>query len=147
MKKPVLYLLAFLAVYSFYRVAVTGIERPVTWSKSIAKLEEASFDQTISEAPPWMVVHVWATWCSICKQAKPDYNEIADQFPEEVGFYHLDVDQNPEWADTYRVKDGVPSTLIFYRGQEIARHTGRLPRKAMINWISHTTSVQALPDS
>lgn len=124
-----------------------GFDRPATWSDSLTELQGSSFDSIIDTAPPWMVVHVWAPWCSICKQAKPDYNAVAELFPEEVGFFHLNLDENPVWAETYRVGDGVPSTLIFYRGQEISRHTGRLPAGALENWITHTTGVESLSDS
>ncbi|GEM_PF-5964277 len=147
MKKTVGILIAFLVIYSFYQVVFMGLDRPPEWSEALTELHEGEFDETIRTAPPWMVVHVWATWCSICKQAKPDYNVVAERFPDNVGFYHLDLDQNPEWAETYRVSDGVPTTLIFYQGQEISRHSGRLPAGAMENWIHHTTGVHPLPDS
>jgi thioredoxin-like negative regulator of GroEL len=143
MRKTILLLLAFLAVYSFLQVMILGLNRTEGWSDGIQALNADEFESVVSDGPTWMVVHLWAPWCSICKQAIPDYNQAATEYPEEIVFYHLNQDENPEWVETYQLDGAVPTSMLFYEGQEISRHSGRLSPSLLRSWIGHNTGLKA----
>ena len=65
---------------------------------------------TIVTSKP-MVVDFFATWCGPCKQLAPILDEIEKNHKGEVIFKRIDVDQEPELAQEFRI-EAVP-TLMF----------------------------------
>ena len=58
-----------------------------------------------------MIVDFSATWCGPCRQLKPIFEELAEEFRDRITFLTIDTDENPELAQAYNVT-GIP-TLIF----------------------------------
>ncbi|MBQ9556880.1 MAG: thioredoxin family protein [Muribaculaceae bacterium] len=58
-----------------------------------------------------MVVDFFATWCGPCKELAPILDEIEQKHQGEVIFKRIDVDQEPELAQEFRV-EAIP-TLLF----------------------------------
>ena len=65
---------------------------------------------TIMSSKP-MVIDFFATWCGPCKQLAPILDEIEKNHKNEVIFKRIDVDQEPELAQEFRVQ-AIP-TLMF----------------------------------
>ena len=65
---------------------------------------------TILSSKP-MVVDFFATWCGPCKQLAPILEEIEQNHKGDVIFKKIDIDQEPELAQEFRI-DAVP-TLMF----------------------------------
>lgn len=71
-----------------------------------------------------------ATWCAPCKMLDPVLNTISDELDDKVGFYHIDVDQDPSASSQFGIR-GVPTMIIFHDGQEIDRMVGFRDRNAL----------------
>lgn len=80
-----------------------------------------------------MIVDFSATWCPPCRQLKPIFEKLAEDFRGRISFVTIDVDENPELSQAYGVqsipmmvfinKDGqIQNTLIGFqdRGQLLA---------------------------
>ena len=80
-----------------------------------------------------MIVDFSATWCPPCRQLKPIFEKLAEDFRGRITFVTIDVDENPELAQAYGVvnipmmiflnKDGqVQNTIVGFqdRGQLLA---------------------------
>jgi len=65
---------------------------------------------TIMTSKP-MVIDFYATWCGPCKQLAPILDQIEQNHKGEVIFKRIDVDQEPELAQEFRV-EAIP-TLMF----------------------------------
>ena len=65
---------------------------------------------TIMSAKP-MVIDFYATWCGPCKELAPILDEIEKNHKGDVIFKRIDVDQEPELAQEFRV-EAIP-TLMF----------------------------------
>jgi len=65
---------------------------------------------TIMTSKP-MVIDFFATWCGPCKELAPILDEIEQNHKGEVIFKRIDVDQEPELAQEFRV-EAIP-TLMF----------------------------------
>lgn len=65
---------------------------------------------TIMTSKP-MVIDFYATWCGPCKQLAPILDQIEQDHKGEVIFKRIDVDQEPELAQEFRV-EAIP-TLMF----------------------------------
>jgi len=142
MRKPTLLIILALAAFSTFQVVLHLSSGPDVedWNPAIAVVTNESFDQTLDDSTPWVVLKAWAPWCDVCKRMRPVYNQAASSFGDSIRFLRLDTEEEAEWADTYRV-DGLPTILIFYQGQEISRIMGYLPGEALLNWIEHTTGL------
>jgi thioredoxin-like negative regulator of GroEL len=142
MRKPVIYLIVFLAFYSSLQLILKRSAPKVDWSPVIQEITDETFYASIDSATPWTVVEVWADWCQICKRMKPGFNQVAEQFEGEIDFLHLNGEENEEWVERFRV-NGYPTILIFYHGQELSRNAGYMPPEALKSWIEHTSGLQA----
>jgi thiol-disulfide isomerase/thioredoxin len=84
--------------------------------------EPRSFEDALAAGP--VVVHVFASWCPVCKAQKPILAALAtDQALAGVRFVTVDFDKDRQFLRTYRV--GNQSViLVFKNGQEAARLIG-----------------------
>ena len=62
-----------------------------------------------SEHP--VVVDFYADWCVPCKRLGPILRDIAQHYNGEVDFYRINVDDNPEIANTFLIRS-IPYLLI-----------------------------------
>ena len=62
----------------------------------VIHLDEATFDQTISDADVPILVDFWATWCDPCRMIALVLDEIAEEQADAVRIVKVDVDNNPE---------------------------------------------------
>ena len=76
-----------------------------------------------------MIVDFSATWCPPCKQLKPIFEKLAEEFKGRVDFVTVDVDENPGLSQAYGVqsipmmvfinKDGqIQNTLIGFQNRD-----------------------------
>ncbi|MGF1535768.1 MAG: tetratricopeptide repeat protein [Elainellaceae cyanobacterium] len=71
-----------------------------------------------------ILVDFFAQWCGPCQLLKPTLEKLAQEY--EVGLAKVDIDQNPELANAFRV-EGVPDVRIATGGQLQAGFVGVLP--------------------
>ena len=76
-----------------------------------------------------MIVDFSATWCPPCRQLKPIFEKLAEEFRGRITFVTIDVDENPELSQSYGVqsipmmiflnKDGqIQDTLIGFQNRD-----------------------------
>ena len=58
-----------------------------------------------------MIVDFSATWCPPCRQLKPIFEKLAEEFKGRIDLVTVDVDENPELSQAYGVTN-IP-TMIF----------------------------------
>lgn len=94
-------------------------------------LNQDEFEKKVRLADRPVILEFGAPWCGPCRMLEPILVEIAEDYAGRVGFYSVDVDQNPELAMTYGVM-GVPTLILFSEGQPVARLTGYRPKHALV---------------
>ncbi|MEO0809327.1 MAG: thioredoxin [Pseudomonadota bacterium] len=83
-----------------------------------------------------VVVDFFAEWCGPCKAMAPKLDEVAKEMAGKVKIVKIDVDQNPEITDQYKIQ-AMPTLIIFKNGEEATRHTGALVQKTRLkDWIN-----------
>ena len=81
-----------------------------------------NFNSLISSQTPTLV-DFHATWCGPCKMQGPVLDELKKKVGDSVNIIKIDVDQNSELADSYRVQS-VPTLILFRNGRQLWRASG-----------------------
>lgn len=97
----------------------------------------ASFQSLIESKKP-ILVDFFATWCGPCQMLSPTLKQVKDQLGERITIIKIDVDKNPEIAETYRVR-GVPTMMLFQNGVQLWRQSGVLSKDEIVKTILEKT--------
>ncbi len=93
-----------------------------------------SFDELINGDTP-VLVDFSAEWCGPCKMMAPILKETAAAMGEAVKIIKVDVDRNPQAAAFYQIQ-GVPTLMLFRRGQTLWRQSGVVPTGQLVNILT-----------
>ncbi|MBS1535234.1 MAG: thioredoxin [Flavobacteriaceae bacterium] len=93
----------------------------------------ASFQSLIESEKP-VLVDFFATWCGPCQMLSPTLKQVKDQLGDRVSIIKIDVDKNPEIAESYRVR-GVPTMMLFQEGVQLWRQSGVLSKDEIVRTI------------
>jgi thioredoxin 1 len=86
-------------------------------------VNDNSFEKTVLKSPLPVLVDFWAPWCAPCRMMGPIIDKIAAQYAGRLLVSKVDTDQNPDWAERYRVR-GIPTLLFFSDGQVLNQQVG-----------------------
>jgi thioredoxin 1 len=84
----------------------------------IADVTDQDFEQEVIKGDKPAMVDMWAPWCGPCKMIHPIVEKLSKQYDGRLGFFRLNIDENPLTPARYRVMS-IP-TLLFFKGGEVA---------------------------
>lgn len=85
----------------------------------------STFQELISGETP-VLVDFFATWCGPCHALAPTLEQLAAEEKGRLKIIKVDVDKNPQAAAAFRVS-GVPTLMLFRKGEALWRQSGVLP--------------------
>jgi thioredoxin 2 len=100
-------------------------ERPMLLDRPFT-LTADSFSRTLQESEVPVLVDFYADWCGPCKVMAPAVDELARQAQGRALIAKLDTDRAPQITQELGIR-GIPTSIVFDRGKEIARQTGAVP--------------------
>ncbi|HWY14640.1 MAG TPA: thioredoxin TrxA [Rhizomicrobium sp.] len=103
------------------------------------KISDASFQNDVLNASKPVVVDFWAEWCSPCRMIAPALEELSAELQDRVTVAKLNIDESPATPQKYGVR-GVPTLMIFHKGQVAATKVGALPKSKIKEWIEASIS-------
>lgn len=93
----------------------------------------SNFNEIIQSETPTLV-DFFATWCGPCKMMAPILDEVKNELGDKVRILKIDVDKNPIVADQFKIR-GVPTFILFRKGEILWRKSGGMDRRSMIRAI------------
>jgi thioredoxin 2 len=93
-------------------------------------LNDETFARTIAETDVPVLVDFYADWCGPCKIMAPLVDELAREKQGVALIAKLDTDRAQQTASGFSIR-GIPTTIVFRNGREMARQSGALPKKAL----------------
>ncbi|MFK7050882.1 thioredoxin [Flavobacterium davisii] len=93
-----------------------------------------SFMNIINKDKP-VLIDFFATWCGPCQMLSSVLIEVKAILKDKVSIIKIDVEKNKELATRYKVR-GVPSLILFQKGQAIWHHSGLIQKDEIVKVIN-----------
>ena len=88
-------------------------------------LDDETFSRTIAESNVPILVDFYADWCGPCKMMAPSVDKLAADYLGRALVAKLNTDQSQKTSMGFNVR-GIPTSIVFDGGKEIARQTGAI---------------------
>ena len=103
--------------------------RPILLERPLA-LNDDTFYRTINESDVPVAVDFYADWCGPCRMMAPAVDALAAHVQGRAIVAKLNTDHSSRIAGGFGIR-GIPTTIVFDRGKEVARQSGALPLEAL----------------
>jgi thioredoxin 1 len=92
---------------------------------------DANFDELVLKSDVPVIVDLWAVWCGPCRMVGPIVEEIGNEYEGQAIVGKLDVDNNPEIASRYSIRN-IPTILFFKNGEIVDKQVGAVPKQVLV---------------
>jgi thioredoxin 1 len=96
----------------------------------VKDLNDTGLEERVLEADGLLAVAFLDYGSIPCDHFRPELDAISETMDGKVGFYKIDVTENPSITEELGVQ-AVPTLLVFREGEEIARYEGPYSREAL----------------
>ena len=118
-----------------------GRESQATCGKCKAKVFEPhplelvgpTFDRHIAKSALPVLVDFYSPTCGPCLMMGPEFAKAAETLYPDVRLAKVDTSAEGAIASRFRIQ-AVPTLILFRDGREIARQSGAMGAKDLVNW-------------
>ena len=84
------------------------------------------------------VIQFSASWCAPCKQLKPVMEKLSENYKDRANFYITDIENDGINTGSAAGIRGVPTVIIYRKGQEVDRKVGGVPEGNMREFLDNS---------
>lgn len=88
---------------------------------------DQNFETEVLASDKGALIDFWAPWCGPCRVMTPIVNELAEEFGDRVIIGKVNVDENPNLSQAFKVKS-IPTLVFIKNRQLIERFNGLVPK-------------------
>jgi thioredoxin 1 len=103
-------------------------------SKNVLTASDTNFESEVMKNSELTLVDFWAEWCGPCRALAPTIDSLADQYEGKIKVYKLNVDENPNAAQRFKVR-GIPTVMLLKSGQVVDQLVGNQPKDSFVTAI------------
>ena len=96
----------------------------------VGDINDQNFESEVIKSEIPVVVDFWAPWCGPCRMIAPVTEKLSEEYASKVKFCKLNVDENPEMSQRYRVMS-IPLLLLFKNGEQVDGILGAVPESTI----------------
>ena len=90
-------------------------------------ITEANFEETVLKSDKPVIIDFWAEWCGPCRMVAPIIEELAKEYEGKAIVGKCDVDENPEIAAKFSIRN-IPTLLFIKNGEQVDKLVGAVPK-------------------
>jgi thioredoxin 2 len=98
-------------------------------------LSDDTFTRTVSQTGVPVFVDFYADWCGPCRMMAPAVDALAAEAKGAALIAKLNTDTSPLTAGGFNIR-GIPTSIVFQHGKEVARQSGALPLEGLKQLLS-----------
>src|SRR3954471_4005265 len=103
--------------------------KPILLERPIA-LNDDTFSRTVNQSDVPVAVDFYADWCGPCRMMAPAVDALAAHLQGKALVAKLNTDHASRTASGFNIR-GIPTTIVFRDGKEVARQSGALPLEGL----------------
>ncbi len=101
----------------------------------VMDVTDGNFAAEVIGAELPVLVEFTADWCPPCRQMAPVLRALAAEEADRLKVVQLNVDQNPETTNAYKVLS-MPTFMVFRDGEPVKAMVGARPKRRLLEELS-----------
>ncbi|MFF6987880.1 MULTISPECIES: thioredoxin [unclassified Streptomyces] len=101
----------------------------------VTDVTDENFAAEVVGAELPVLVEFTADWCPPCRQMGPVLRALATEEADRLKVVQLNVDQNPETTNAYKVLS-MPTFMVFRGGEPVKAMVGARPKRRLLEELA-----------